>query len=1267
MSSNFPRPTIDSPEEIVNVKTDVKYNNAKSQKVLPRKRTAKIEVDDDLGIEDDSGDDMTDGNQYIVQKNLNPYTWRQQPKNPIYHAEAPRVPDDDDIDIDVDNDIEIDRIMPNNGIIMTSDEEVEEQEDDDDNMYGGDVSLTDDEVVAPNLLLSDVPPNESVMLLGECPTAVQYNTKEYMEDLISNVPSVEITFKLKGVRQFRRMPENTHFYSNYGVVRGIPFRIMILNRDLGPIRTNTPGYVGNRHIGFFVQCNPDIKFKWNMRAIVYLKMLSQDPRRDDYTRRIVHTFHPGENDWGYAQYYSCDNFDDSNNPYLRDDAVTFKVVIMPDPPKFPLYCNPTFNQFFADRCGLKNLGSTCYFNSLLQMLFSIRKLRKLIYNFDSTGDSEHAKFMLELQLTFYKMQYSDHPVDPSNLGKLLWNDTFTQEDVHDMFMKLIDRVETAMRPDESVKELFQSRLLRFIKCLNVNHTKNLSTEELNCILLCVRQGNKIFGCLRESLINYTAGSRLEGDNCYNSEEYGLQVADMCSRFVKFPPILVVTLQRSTYDNFAVKLNDRFEYDSQMDLEEFLDEKLPIKNAKYTLNSVLVHYGESGCGHYVSYVDTNMNHTDSRWVKCDDELVYRVTNGEAITNNYGITEGAKEQDSGTAYVITYIRNDVIEEMMCPVTEQDMSPAVREIITKRFDEEEQNYKEKMESTFCQTLFVLNDEILKDLKYSRFDLFDPKDEELTKGLPRIILPKDMFIGDLYKNLRTHCDFLTDRNFRVYLFRHSEIPYTSADMKVPFKGGLRPCYMMVPEVLHQAQMLGDGYVQGAVYVREIEEPLMLEDCQENPMEMLIFIKVFEQGELYFAGSMMIIPNDVVSDLFPEFRRACGFSNDQPIRVYTEVSPFDVRELEEDDVANSHNGFNGDGSIIVVEKVEEQDDEEKRFTTHWDKLSRAVTLNIEKDNDLFPLNTIKQHPLTHTIECLVDSEVSQIAEDICDNGPPGIDKNHILIWKASPGFDRPSYNFWDQMNASTVGDLIGTKSDAFDGRERYIFDLQYTILNFPLEQNVIYYQKPVFYIDSRFKLTQYDVLFGSKWTVGQALENAPKSLGLKPSDKNSGKLRLVAAFRCGQERSYMGTITRAFKVIDFAMPCSNLMKLINEMNCTLRMEEIPLDQLNLEEGEHLIPVIHFETSITTIFGVSFFIKIKVGQKFSEIKAKLREILNVKSEDFCMYNFFIFEGAKSRGPLEDTTVMREEWVNSESHYVERPVIAIQHPPTPECPKISVLL
>lgn len=44
---------------------------------------------------------------------------------------------------------------------------------------------------------------------------------------------------------------------------------------------------------------------------------------------------------------------------------------------------------------------------------------------------------------------------------------------------------------------------------------------------------------------------------------------------------------------------------------------------------------------------------------------------------------------------------------------------------------------------------------------------------------------------------------------------------------------------------------------------------------------------------------------------------------------------------------------------------------------------------------------------------------------------------------------------------------------------------------------------------------------------------------------------------------------------------------CIYRIEEIPVDELNLEEDEMLIPVAHFQKDVYTTFGIPFLLKIK--------------------------------------------------------------------------------
>jgi ubiquitin carboxyl-terminal hydrolase 7 len=117
---------------------------------------------------------------------------------------------------------------------------------------------------------------------------------------------------------------------------------------------------------------------------------------------------------------------------------------------------------------------------------------------------------------------------------------------------------------------------------------------------------KIVVLVIDSFRDYTAIETLDGDNLYDAgEEHGKQKAIKGIKFVKFPPVLHLQLLRFQYDpelDDTVKINDRFEFSETLDLNEFVDS--PSDDFTYVLQSVLVHIGGTGRGHYVVYINTS---------------------------------------------------------------------------------------------------------------------------------------------------------------------------------------------------------------------------------------------------------------------------------------------------------------------------------------------------------------------------------------------------------------------------------------------------------------------------------------------------------------------------------------------------------------------------------------------------------------------------------------------------------------------------------------
>lgn len=69
---------------------------------------------------------------------------------------------------------------------------------------------------------------------------------------------------------------------------------------------------------------------------------------------------------------------------------------------------------------------------------------------------------------------------------------------------------------------------------------------------------------------------------------------------------------------------------------------------------------------------------------------------------------------------------------------------------------------------------------------------------------------------------------------------------------------------------------------------------------------------------------------------------------------------------------------------------------------------------------------------------------------------------------------------------------------------------------------------------------------MGQVLDVAVSALDFKPTETTTGKIRMVATYRGGQDKAYIAAVSRAFKVIDPAIRCTDLLKLINETKCAV-------------------------------------------------------------------------------------------------------------------------
>ncbi len=138
-----------------------------------------------------------------------------------------------------------------------------------------------------------------------------------------------------------------------------------------------------------------------------------------------------------------------------------------------------------------------------------------------------------------------------------------------------------------------------------------------------------------------------------------------------------------------QINDRHEFPFEIDLSEFLDESSDKSQSwLYKLHGVLVHSGDLHGGHYFALIKPDR---ETRWLKFDDDRVTPVTDREVLEENYGgevmngVTQPAQRNQVRAmkrftnAYMLVYVRDTAIDEVLAPFTEEDTPPHLSKLIS------------------------------------------------------------------------------------------------------------------------------------------------------------------------------------------------------------------------------------------------------------------------------------------------------------------------------------------------------------------------------------------------------------------------------------------------------------------------------------------------------------------------------------------------------------------------------------------------------------
>ncbi|XP_078435308.1 ubiquitin C-terminal hydrolase 13-like isoform X2 [Wolffia australiana] len=1079
----------------------------------------------------------------------------------------------------------------------------------------------EDEMLVPHPDFVEGPQPMEVVAAQPEPVATAENQQ------VEDPPTSRFTWTIEN---FSRLNLKKH-YSEVFFVGGYKWRILIFPK-------------GNNvdHLSMYLDVadSQNLPYGWSRHAQFSLAVINQIQHKYTLRKDTQHQFNARESDWGFTSFMPLSEIYDPSRGYLVNDTlvveaeVTVRRVI-----DYWAYDSKKETGYV----GLKNQGATCYMNSLLQTLYHVPYFRKAVYHMPTTeNDMPSGSIPLALQSLFYKLQYSDSSVATKELTKSFgWDtyDSFMQHDVQELNRVLCEKLEDKMKGtvvEGTIQHLFEGHHMNYIECINVDY-KSTRKESFYDLQLDVKGCRDVYA----SFDKYVEVERLEGDNKYHAEHYGLQDAKKGVLFIDFPPVLQLQLKRFEYDfmrDTMVKINDRYEFPLELDLDrengKYLspDADRSVRNL-YTLHSVLVHSGGVNGGHYYAFIRPTLS---DQWYKFDDERVTKEDTKRALEEQYGGEEELPQANPGfnnapfkftkysNAYMLVYIRDCDKEKIICNVDEKDIAEHLRARLKKEQEEKEHKKKEKAEAHLYTIIKVARDEDLMQ-QIGRDIYFDLVDHDKVRSF-RIQkqLTFNLFKEEVAKEFGVPVQF---QRFWLWARRQNHTyrpnrPLTSLE-EMQSVGQLRE----VSNKPHNAEL--KLFLEVDVGLDKVPR------CpQEKTKEdLLLFFKLYDpwKEELRYVGRFFVKSLGKPTEILKRLNELAGFDPTAEIELYEEIKfePTVMCELIDKRISFRSSQLE-DGDIICYQKTPPENDDSCRhpdvpsFLEYVRNRQVVHFRSLEKPKeDGFCLELSKLHTY--------DDVVERLARHIGLDDPTKLRITSHNCYSQQPKPQPIKYR-----GAEHLTDMLAHYNQTSD-------ILYYEVLDIPLpELQCLKTLKVAFHHATKDEGVIHSIRLPKNSTVGDVLADLKTKVDLSHPD---AELRLLEVF-----------YHKIYKIF----PISEKIENINDQYWTLRAEEVPDEEKNLDPQDRVIHVYHFtkdpQNQMIQNFGEPFFLVIHEGETLALVKIRIQKKLQIPDEEYSKWKFaFVSLGRPEY--LQDSDVIAQRFQRRDIYGAWEQYLGLEHSDT----------